>query len=86
MNETTKSQIMIALADIETIKWDTNKAKRLRELRGDRTLREIASSTGITFQYLGRLENAKQKSISMSVLISICRALDADISFIVPSH
>lgn len=85
MNKQIKTNFMIALNDIESIKWDENKATRLRELRGDRTLRDVALIAGISFQYLKKLEKAQSKSISMSVLINICNALGADVSLVVTS-
>lgn len=75
----------INLSDIETVKWDSIKAQELKKIRGDISLGEVARRSGVTKQYLGRLEKNMQKSVSMSVLSAIHEALSNEITFKVSS-
>jgi len=50
---------------------------RLRELRGNRTLTEVAELAGMRQDELGRIERGETKSISFETLIKLCEAFHA---------
>jgi DNA-binding Xre family transcriptional regulator len=80
---------MIPLEWVVLVAWNKECGQKLRELRGKTSRREIAE--GIVKQgvecsqeYVRKLESGDASAVSTSILIALCKTLDADPSAIIP--
>jgi DNA-binding Xre family transcriptional regulator len=68
--------VLVAVAESENGKLEL----RLKELRGSRTLTEMARLTGIRQDELSKIERGETKGVRFETLVKLCLAYKADVS------
>lgn len=83
---TDREVVMLPLSEVLAVKWTDARRRKLKELRGDVPLAELArrlSKIGVTVsrQYLDRMEkDADVKGASPELLLGICQVLGVDVA------
>jgi transcriptional regulator with XRE-family HTH domain len=79
---TDKEVVMLPMSEILSIKWTEERRQRMRELRGDMTLVELAKKledNGVTVsrQYLHRMEtDSKVRGASPELVWGLCKVFN----------
>lgn len=89
---------MIPLTYIARINWSGELGQKLKRLRGELSRREVEERTKAlgekcSQQYIYRLEDGKPgdeslplpETISLPMLLVLCKAIDADLSQLIPT-
>lgn len=80
---------MVPLADVAYFNWDKAKGERIRQVRGSVSRREladriVAGGQQCSHQYIQKIEEGGADSVSSEIIQSICKALGASLSQIIP--